>query len=79
MIKVAIAGGMIPIVLGIYIFGVYNYFFAPLFLIALGVSIISLSKPSKLTLYLLGAALALFVISYLIEPRWLEPLLGKIS
>ena len=78
MVTVTIVGGMIPICLGIYVWGTLHLFFAPLFLISLGVCIISLSHPSKITLVLLVASVILFVISHFAEPLWLEKLLEHI-
>jgi len=77
--KIVIAGGLIPIALAIYTFGMLHLFWSSLFLLSVGLTIISLAAPSKFTLYLLVASAILFVVSYFAEPRRLELVLASIS
>ena len=79
-ITVSIVGGMIPICLGIYVFAVSHLFWSPLFLIALGISIILfINGQAKAGFYGLGIVLILFVIVHFVEPKWIDLLVKQVS
>ena len=78
MIVISVVGGMIPVVLGIFLMSI-GLFWSPLFMYALGLTIFRVQKMNRITLIFLVAALILYVIAQLREPEWLNLLKEEIS
>ncbi|MFC2038773.1 hypothetical protein ACFLUG_03270 [Chloroflexota bacterium] len=79
MARFTLLAGLIPICLGIWLFGTAQLVWAPLFLLALGISVMTLRKPGRVTIGFFVVTVILYVVVYLTEPQWLMPLIDRLT